>query len=215
MLLWLVAVSALAQPYSGSRKFDGVHKHEFTGYLMGGYNVVTGTFVGESGTYTRHLTPRWSVSAGQQAQFFKRLYSLDLTGTYRLPVGRANLYLDGRLLFNRYDRWKMNEPIAHLSVFWETSFIDFRVGASYIHYVMIGVDSHTTDAHYSEPIAVTAGFGFNIRPRSNPWNLGLFIRNYDHFYYENWNINWGVRFHAALPLDMTLFGEFNVRPART
>ena len=85
-----------AQPYCGYRKYDGVHRHEFSGYIPGGYNTVTGYFAGEAFTYTRHLTDRWSVSAGEQAQFLKKVYSLDVMGTYRLPVGKANLYFDGR-----------------------------------------------------------------------------------------------------------------------
>ena len=209
----LAGFAAQAQPYSGERKFDGTHRDIVEGYLMGGSNVVTGGFAGEAVTYTRHLTERWSVSAGEQAQFFKQLYSVDVMGTYRLPAGRSNIYFDGRFLFNRYDRWRVNEPILHLSALWESSYVDLRLGGSLVHYTMIGVDSHSTDASYTEPIAVTVGLGVNIRPRSNPWNLGLFIRNYDHFYYENWNINWGVRYHETLSPAMKIFGEFNVRPA--
>jgi hypothetical protein len=48
---------------------------------MGGYNVVTGTFVGEAVTYTRHLSDRWSASVGEQVQFLKQLYSFDVMGT--------------------------------------------------------------------------------------------------------------------------------------
>jgi len=213
LLLLLAALTVSAQTYSGGRKFDGEHRTELAGYLMGGSNVVTGLFAGEAFTYTRHLTDRWSISAGEQVQLFKRLYSMDVMGTYRLPVGRANLYFDGRVVFNRYDRWNMNEPILHLSALWETSYIDLRVGASYVHYWKAAVKTEYTDASYTEPIAVPVGFGVNIRPRSHPWNVGLFLRNYDHFYYENWNINWGLRFHATLAREMKLFGEFDVRPA--
>lgn len=209
----LVEIAAMAQPYSGSRRFDGAHRDVVEGYLTGGSNVVTGGFISEAVTYTRHLTDRWSVGAGEQIQFFKQVYSADVTGTYRLPAGKTNLYFDGRLLFNRYNHWRVNEPILHLSALWETSYVDLRLGGSYIHYWMVGVDTGNTDASYTEPIAVTVGLGVNIRPRSNPWNLGFFIRNYDHFYYENWNINWGFRFHATLTPEMKLFGEFNVRPA--
>ena len=209
----LAGLVAEGQPYSGLRQYDGVHKNVIDGYLTGGSNGVTGGFISEAGTYTRHLTDRWSISAGEQIQFFKQVYSVDVMGTYRLPAGKSNLYFDGRLLFNRYDRWKVNEPIVHLSMLWESPYVDIRIGGSYIHYWMDGVDTEYTDASYTEPVAVTVGLGVNIRPRTNPWNLGLFIRNYDHFYYENWNINWGVRFYAPLVRDLKLVGEFNVRPA--
>lgn len=214
-VLFLLSVAFLssAQNFSGSRKYDGVHSSEYSAYLMGGYNVVTGTFVGEAVTYTRHLSDRWSASVGEQVQFLKQLYSFDVMGTYRLPVGKSDIFFDGRFLFNRYNRWRVNEPILHLTAFWQTRFVDLRIGGSYIHYRMVGVDTRRTGAGYTEPVAVTVGFGINLMPRTNPWNLGLFIRNYDHFYYENWNINWGLRFYSTLREQMKLFGEFNIRPA--
>ena len=46
-----------------------------------------------------------------------------------------------------------------------------------------------------------------------PVTIGLFFRNYDEFYYENWNINWGLRFYAGLKKNYNLFGELNIRPA--
>ncbi|MBR3386818.1 MAG: hypothetical protein IKG84_01115 [Bacteroidales bacterium] len=212
----LIGTFAGAQTYSGSRAFDGEHRNVIDGTALAGFNVVTGWFVGESAAYTRHLTDRWSVSAGEQVQFFKQLYSVDVMGTYRLPLGKTNLYFDGRVLFNRYDRWNVNEPIVNLSAYWETDYVDLRLGESLVSYYKLGVKeeylSYTTSG-YTEPLVMTFGLGVNIRPRSNPWNLGLFFRNYDQFYYENWNINWGVRFHAALRPRMRLYGEFDVRPA--
>ena len=218
LIVFLLALSAplfaSAQPYSGSRQFDGTHRNVLEGSLMGGHNSIVGYFGGESFIYTRYLGNRWSISGGEQVQFFKQLYSVNVTGSYRLPLGKAsNLYFDGQFLFNRYDRWNVNEPIFHVSAYWESPYVDLRVGASWIHYVKIGVDKRYTDAAYTEPIAIPVGFGVNIRRRDNPWNLGFFIRNYDQFYYENWNINWGVRSHATLTDSMVLFGEFNVRPA--
>ena len=218
-LLLAVLFSGLAAPaqtYSGGRAFDGEHMNEISVNLLGGQNVVTGWFVGEVATWTRHLTPRWSVSAGEQVQLFKQLYSLDVMGTYRLPIGKTNLYFDGRFVFNRYDRWNVNEPILNVSAYWETSYLDLRIGESLVRYHKQGVKEEYkdyTDTGYTEPLVMTFGLGINLRPRSNPWNLGLFFRNYDQFYYENWNINWGVRFHASIRPHTKLFGEFNIRPA--
>ena len=212
----LAASLAWGQTYRGSRAWDGEHWNIIDGTLLGGQNVVTGWFVGESAVYTRHLTDRWSVSAGEQVQLFKQHYSVDVMGTYRLPLGRTNLYFDGRFLFSRYNRWKVNEPVVNLSAYWETNYVDLRLGWSLVSYHKLGVKEEYRDyttAGYTEPLVMTFGLGVNIRPRSNPWNLGLFFRNFDQFYYENWNINWGVRFHATLNPAMVLFGEFNVRPA--
>ena len=216
LLLSLATVSAAAQvsPYYGERKFDGYHKNEISGYLMGGSNVVTGPFFGQAATYTRHLTERWSISGAEQTQFYKQLYSIDATGTYRLPLRYFSLYFDGSVLFNHYHRWKTNEMIANLSVSLESLYFDMRLGYSVVHYHMNGVDpAKETDSGYTEPPVMTFGLGVNVLPRTHKWNLGLYARNYDQFYYENWNINWGVRFFATLPLDMKLYGEFNIRPA--
>jgi len=215
-LALLSVTAASAQTYSGERKYDGIHKNEVSGYLMGGYNVVTDAFFGEAGTYTRHLTERWSLSGGEQVQFLKQLYSADVCGTYRIPIRKTNLYVDGRFVYNRYQRWRVNEILCNLSFLLETSYFDLRLGESYVRYHMNDVREKYgffTDAGYTEPLVMTFGVGVNIRPRSNPWNIGIFLRNYDHFYYENWNINWGIRFHASLTPEMKLFGEFNVRPA--
>jgi hypothetical protein len=81
-----------------------------------------------------------------------------------------------------------------------------RVGESYIHF-------KTLDFGYTEPLTFTFGIGAQIRPRWNSWNLGFFFRNYDDFYYENWNINWGLDFYATLTKQIQLFGELNIRPA--
>jgi hypothetical protein len=112
-------------------------------------------------------------------------------------------------MYNRYHKWHTNETAFNLSVTWETPYFNLRVGESLITY-------HLLHACYTEPLTLTFGTGVSIRPRWNPWNIGLFFRNYDDFYYENWNINWGLNFYAPLTIvhkDMQLFGEFNVRPA--
>ena len=206
IILTLSASTLFAQTYNGLHKFDGKHKNELTAYLMGGYNIVSGTFGGFEASYKRHLTDRWHVGVDAQAQLGKQLYSNDIHGGYRLPIGWSDFYFDGKFMYNRYHRWHTNETIGNLSLTWETPYIFLRVGESLITY-------HTLHFRYTEPLTFTFGFGVNIRPRSNPWNIGLFFRNYDDFYYENWNINWGLNFYAPLMKDMQLFGEFNIRPA--
>ena len=213
----LAGTVSRAQVYSGYRHFDGEHRNEVSGFLTGGFNVVTGTFFSEAATYTYHFSPRWSISAGEQVQFLKWVYSADVMGTYRIPIKKkTNIYIDGRFLFNYYGQWKVSEPIVNLSALLETSYVDLRWGWSFVSYHKSGIKKEYkefTDASYVEPLVMTFGLGVNIRERSNPWNVGLYIRNYDLFYYENWNINWGIRFHATLTPLMKLYGEFNVRPA--
>lgn len=216
-LLLLAVFGANAQTYSGPRQFDGVHRNEFSGNLAVGYNVVSGWFIGQAGTYTRHFTDRWSLRAGEQVQVLKWLFSADVMGTYRLPFRHSSLYFDARLVNNVYTQWDQYELIANASAFWETSHFDLRLGMSYICYYKYKIKEEYqwfTDAGYTEPPTITFGVGLNMLPRTSSWNLGLFLRNYDQFYYENWNINWGLRFYTTLPRDFAkIFGEFNIRPA--
>ena len=208
-ILFLLLLSGLqmqAQTYCGLHKYDGQHKNELSGYTMGGYNIISGTFIGLEASYLRHLTDRWHVGGDAQIQFGKQLYSMDVQGGYRLPVSWMDFYLDGKFIFNRYNRWHTNETIANLSLTWETPYFQLRIGESLI-------TSHVLHFRYTEPLTFTFGTGVNIRPRWHPWNIGLFFRNYDDFYYENWNINWGVNFYAKVAKDMQLFGQFNIRPA--
>jgi len=207
-IMLCLPLGAMAQAYFGEHKYDGVHKNEAMGYLQGGYNSVTHFYMGPALFYKRHLTDRWSVEGAAQAQFGKQLYSFYGKGGYRLPwkVFNSDFYFDGKIMYSRYNQFNTNEFVANVSATWETPYFMLRLGGSYIHYQLLGTG-------YSEPITLTFGIGTNIRPRTNPWNIGIFFRNYDDFYYENWNINWGLNFYATLPWKLKLFGEFNVRPA--
>lgn len=206
MMSFVAATLQAQNAYTGRHKFDGEHKNELSGYLMGGTNVVSGAFGGFEASYKRHLTDRWHVGADAQMQFGKQLYSIDVQGGYRLPIGWSDFYIDGKAMFNRYNRWSTNEVVGNLSITWEMPYFYVRIGESLIHF-------QTENFGYTEPLTFTFGIGAQIRPRWNSWNLGIFFRNYDDFYYENWNINWGLNFYATLTKDMQLFGEFNVRPA--
>ena len=206
MMSFVAATLQAQNAYTGQHKFDGEHKNELSGYLMGGTNVVSGAFGGFEASYKRHLTDRWHVGADAQMQFGKQLYSIDVQGGYRLPIGWSDFYIDGKAMFNRYNRWSTNEVVGNLSITWEMPYFYVRIGESLIHF-------QTENFGYTEPLTFTFGIGAQIRPRWNSWNLGIFFRNYDDFYYENWNINWGLNFYATLTKDMQLFGEFNVRPA--
>lgn len=212
-LLVAASLSVMAQQtnsYIPYKTFDGEHKNELSGYVMGGNNVVAGRFGGLEASYTRHLTSRWHVGGDVQMQFGKQLFSIDVQGGYRLPVKYGNISFDGKIMYNYYHKYGFHEMAYNLSATWESAYVDFRIGESLVHY-------HKRDVimgwGYTEPPLFTFGFGANIRHRNNPWNIGLFFRNYDDFYYENWNINWGIRWYAKVKNQWNLFGEFNIRPA--
>ena len=210
MMLAVAVVTAGAQSYRGVHQYDGEHKNEVSGYFTGGDNVVSGKFFGFEASYRRHLADRWYVGGDTQMQFWKQLYSFDATGGYCLPVKFGHLYFDGKLMINRYQRWGFTETVFNLSATWESAYFDMRIGESLIHFR----SSKWGEKYgYTEPLTLTFGMGVNIRHRTNPWNIGLYARNYDDYYYENWNINWGIRWYANINRQMRLFGEFNVRPA--
>lgn len=213
--LFLLAASSLLigwaqNSYIPYKSYDGEHKNEISGYVMVGDNVVTDWFGGLEASYTRHLTSRWHVGGDAQMQFGKQLFSIDVQGGYRLPVKYGNIYFDGKIMYNKYHKFGFHEMSYNLSATWESAYVDLRLGETLVHYHSrvwgIGFG-------YTEPLLLTFGFGVNIRHRNNPWNIGLFFRNYDDFYYENWNINWGIRWYARVKDQWRLFGEFNIRPA--
>lgn len=206
-ICWATGIRASAQTYIGDDKFDGTHKNEITGYLSAGSNIVNGFFMGPAAEYKRHFTPRWSAMGASEYQFGKQKFGIYGKGEYRLPAGKwFNFYFSGKVMYNRYQRSTTNEWCGNLSVRWEGSHFAITLGETLIGYNMLG-------STYTEPLTFTFGAELNVMPRKNSWNLGLFFRNYDDFYYENWNINWGLAFKANLPLRMQLFGQFNIRPA--
>lgn len=205
-MVCVVSAVAQAQVYCGEHKYDGEHKNEVSGYLQGGDNIVTGVFVGPTAFYTRHFTDRVSAEGGVDIPIGKGKFGISAKGTYRLPVSYFNFYFSGKFMYNRYTKFRTDEYNANVSVTWETPYYDLTLGESLIHYALLGTG-------YTEPLTLTFGTGVNIRPRWNSWNLGIFLRNYDDFYFENWNINWGVWWMANLRHDMKLYGELNVRPA--
>lgn len=212
LVVFATTVSAVFSQYSyiPYKTYDGEHKNEVSGYMMLGNNVITDIFGGLAGSYSRHLSNRWQVGGDLQMQFGKRLYSIDVRGSYRLPVKYGNVYFSAKTLFNYYAKWGFTEWNFNLSAQWESAYVDFLLGESFIHYHSRSMGK---GFGYSEPLTLTFGFGANIRHRDNPWNVGIFFRNFDDFYYENWNINWGLRWYAKINEPIRLFGEFNIRPA--
>ena len=132
--LMLPVGTALAQiGFTGVHKYDGEHKNEIGGYAMAGHNVVAGTFGGLELSYKHHFDKHWHVGADAQAQFGKQLYSADVQGGYMFSYGWSDFYIDGKAMYNSYNRWNAKETIANLSLTWEMPYFWLRVGESYIH----------------------------------------------------------------------------------
>ena len=206
LIMALAVTGAAAQTFRGETKYDGKHNNEASGYLQAGDNIITGFFAAFNAHYKYHFDKKWSVEGATGYQTGKQQLSLYAKGAYHFSVGYSDFYISPKLMYNKYCDYRTNEYAANLSATWETPYFDLTVGESLITYSLLGCS-------YTEPLTLTFGTGVNIRPRWNSWNIGLFFRNYDEFYYENWNINWGLRFYAGLKKNYNLFGELNIRPA--
>lgn len=204
--LALCSFHSMAWNFLTTNEFDGQNRNEVTAYTSLGYSTVNHTFGGLAGEYRHHFKDRWMAGGASEFQFGKQKFGIFATGGYRLPVWRFNFYFTGKAMYNRYNRSATNEWAANISARWEGSHFAVTIGETFISYNMLG-------SSYNEPLTFTFGVEGLLMPRRNGWNIGIFFRNYDDFYYENWNINWGLCFNARLMPKMTLVGQFDVRPA--
>ncbi len=206
MVITLVAGTAQAQYYSGDHTFDGEHQNEASASLTSGKNILIGPCIGNTVHYKHFFNNHWSVDGGVNMQYSKELYGVKAKGEYHIQVKSFHIFASGEFLYNRYVKYKTNEIDGNISVRFERGYWDITLGESLISYT-IG------ESGYTEPATLTFGAHATLRPRTNYWNVGLLFRNYDDFYYENWNINWGLDFYYKFNPTWKLFGEFNIRPA--
>ena len=181
--------------------------NEATGFLTAGGNSVSGGFfMGPSFGYKRYFG-HWYVGGAGELSFGKQKYGFYAKGGYWLHGSRwFDFYFEGKAMYNRYSKFNTNEFVATLLATWEGKHFSVHVGTSLISFSML-------NSKCTETPVLTFGISGSVMPRTNSWNLGLFFRNYDEFYYENWNINWGVDFYASLAKRLKLYGELNIRPA--
>ena len=198
--------TALAQYYSGDHTYDGEHQNEASASVITGKNIITGPSIGNTMHYKHYFNNHWSVDGGLNAQYTKQLYGFKAKGEYHFKVKSFHMFASAELLYNRYFKFKTNEIDGNISIRFERGYWDITLGESLINYT-IGRSG------YTEPPTLTFGAHATLRHRTNPWNVGLLFRNYDDFYYENWNINWGVDYYYRFNPQWKMFGEFNIRPA--
>ena len=198
--------TAMAQYYSGTHAFDGVHRHEASASMVTGRNIITNASIGMTFHYKHYFNDHWSVDGGLNTQYSKQLYGIKARGEYHFPVKAFHLFAIAEVLYNRYHKYNANEIDGNISLRIERGYWDITLGESLINY-SIGKSG------YTEPPTLTFGAHATLRPRTHHWNVGLLFRNFDDFYYENWNINWGLDFYYCLKHNVKLFGEFNIRPA--
>jgi hypothetical protein len=206
LLLTATALTAAGQYYSGDHAFDGEHKNEASASLTTGKNILVGPCIGNTVHYKRYFNDHWSVDGGMNLQYTKELYGIKAKGEYHIKVKAFHIFASAEMLYNRYFKYKTNEIDGNISVRFERGYWDITLGESLINYT-IG------ESGYTEPPTLTFGAHATLRPRTNKWNVGLLFRNYDDFYYENWNINWGLDFYYKFNPRWKMFGEFNIRPA--
>ena len=200
------AATSSAQYYSGEHTFDREHKNEASASLVTGKNIITNASIGNTFHYKHYFNDHWSVDGGLNTQFSKQLYGVKARGEYHFQVMAFHLFASAEALYNRYHKYNTNEFDGNISLRIERGYWDITQGETLINY---SID----ESGYTEPPTLTFGAHATLRPRTNEWNVGLLFRNFDDFYYENWNINWGLDFYYKFNPEWKLFGEFNVRPA--
>ena len=198
--------TAMAQYYSGEHTYDGENLNEASVSLVTGKNIITSASIGTTFHYKHYFNNHWSVDGGLNTQFSKQLYGIKARGEYHFQVMAFHMFASAEALYNRYHKYNTNEIDGNISLRIERGYWDITLGETLINYT-IG------ESGYTEPPTLTFGAHATLRPRSHHWNVGLLFRNYDDFYYENWNINWGLDFYYKFNPTWKLFGEFNVRPA--
>ena len=206
LLLVFSVGTAMAQYYNGEHTFDGEHQNEASASLTTGKNILVGPCIGNTVHYKRFFNDHWSVDGGMNLQYTKQLYGVKAKGEYHIKVKSFHIFASAEFLYNRYVKYETNEIDGNISVRFERGYWDITLGESLINYT-IG------ESGYTEPPTLTFGAHATLRPRTNKWNVGLLFRNYDDFYYENWNINWGLDFYYKFNPRWKMFGEFNIRPA--
>ena len=206
LLFCLAACPAWSQYYSGDHTYDGENKNEVSATLVTGRNIITNATIGTKFHYKHYFDKHWSIDAGLNTHFSKQLYGIKAHGEYHFRVKAFHMFASAEALYNRYNRYSTNEFDANVSLRIERGYWDITLGESIINYSI-------HESGYTEPHTLTFGAHATLRPRTNHWNVGLLFRNYDDFYYENWNINWGLDFYYKFNPTWKLFGEFNIRPA--
>ena len=206
LLCCLSFCSVWAQYYSGEHTYDGENKNEASASLTTGRNIITNASVGTTFHYKYYFNNHWSVDAGVNTQFSKQLYGIKARGEYHFQLKAFHIFASAEALYNYYNRYRTSEIDGNISLRIERGYWDITLGESLISYTIEG-------SGYTEPPTLTFGAHATLRPRTNNWNVGLLFRNFDDFYYENWNINWGLDFYYKFNPTWKLFGEFNIRPA--
>ena len=212
--LVLAGATATAQYYSGEHTFDGEHKNEVSATLITGKNIITSASIGTKFHYKHFFNDQWSIDAGLNTQYSKQLYGIKARGEYHFQVKAFHMFASAEALYNRYHKYKTNEIDGNISLRIERGYWDITLGETLISYTIDYKDDNVSYRNgYTEPPTLTFGAHATLRPRTHQWNVGLLFRNYDDFYYENWNINWGLDFYYKFNPTWKLFGEFNIRPA--
>lgn len=199
-LLSLIVVLLL--PFMASAQ-----KNMVWGYGQYGTNTVYDTYGGVDLFYTRAINSHVDVTGGLDLMSKKGGFGGVLAEVrYRIPVKGINVFVSGRGVYNYYGHSRMNEYLFRIALHAQSQYFDVVFGNSFLGYSSFG-------SSVFEPITWSVGFAANIKKRSSKWNFGAFIRNYDYFIYENWNINFGFRGWYDISDQLRLTGEFMTRPA--
>jgi hypothetical protein len=211
-LIFLMFILLLPLSYlfaQDSVREEKKYVNEVKTYITPGGSTVYGNNIGFSGLYTRHLTDRIDVSGGIYFSTKRKIFfsSLNIFGSYRFPLSKSiNLYANAKINWTDYSEFHLNEYVYRMAVKFESNYIDLELGNCVFNYTSYG--EHQTEAY-------NPSFAFNVRfnKLTSPFYVGLFIRNYDDFYFDNYNVIWGLNSYYRLNKRISLLGELNIQPA--
>lgn len=185
-----------------------VHKNEVMGYFQFGKNILNSYYGGFTGFYKRNFGKRVEVIGGLNLSTKNPNGFGGVSGEvlYRIPIGNANLKFTNKAMYNYYGQSEMNEFVDRIAAIWQTRYVELIFGNSFLTYWSLG-------SSVFEPVTLTIGMSANLKPIENPWNVSMFIRNYDDFFVENFNINFGIKGYYDLLPQWRTFAELMVRPA--
>lgn len=185
--------------------------NEVMAYITPGSSTAYNGYCSFSGIYTRHLTDKLDVYGGlsfstKRKHFFS---SIAAHAKYRFHLYKSrNLYVMTGVNYTDYGEFHLNEYVWRIAAKFESTYFDFELGNCLFAYTSYG--SHKTEA-FTPSINMVLRF----RKLTAPWTVGVFLRNFDDFYYDNYNVNWGINGRMTINPKLTLMGELAVRPAGT
>lgn len=205
---YFVLLCLLLLPMFVIRAEEPINKVKF--YTDLGGSTLYGFNAGLSGLYTRQMSGCLELTGGlnfssKRPSFFNAALA-DATLKWDLLGGKIGL--SNRVMYTHYSDSKMNDFLYRIAAQWNTRYFHVTLGNSFIY-------TFSRSSSFFEYIIPAFGMYLTLKPSEHHWNVGAFIRNYDDFVYENYNVFLGIDGQYKLNNQWTLNAELTTAPAGT